>query len=66
MKKFVAFVGLFAILFAGAGCTPLVVGGAAAGGAYVGYKLRDEGYKISITKEIKGSKTSKSSDNATK
>ncbi len=38
------------------GCTPLVVTTAAAGGAYVGYKIRDEGYKINITKEIKGSK----------
>ncbi len=45
------------------GCTPLVVTGAAAGGAYVGYTLRDEGYKINITKEVKGSKPQE--DNST-
>lgn len=42
-------------------CTPLVVGGALAGGAAAGYTARDKGYKVDITKEVKGSKKHKSS-----
>ncbi|WP_025209825.1 hypothetical protein [Hippea sp. KM1] len=37
-------------------CTPLLVGGAAAGGAYAGYKFAEEGYRINITKPVKGKK----------
>ncbi|AEA33763.1 hypothetical protein [Hippea maritima] len=44
-------------------CTPLLVGGAAAGGAYAGYKFSEEGYRINITKPVKGKKAS---DNSTK
>ena len=48
------------------GCTPLVVGGAAAGGAYVGYKAKEEGYSIHITKEVKGTKGNKVNKNDNK
>ncbi len=38
------------------GCTPVLVGAAAGGGAYVGYKLHEAGYRIHLTKEVKGTK----------
>ncbi len=43
-------------------CTPLLVGGAAAGGAYAGYTLAKKGYTIQITKPVKGKKV----DNSTR
>ncbi len=42
-------------------CTPLIVGGALAGGAAAGYTARDKGYKIDITKKVQGEKKHKSS-----
>jgi len=43
-------------------CTPLLVGGAAAGGAYAGYTFAKKGYTIQITKPVKGKKA----DNSTR
>ncbi len=43
-------------------CTPLLVGGAAAGGAYAGYTFAKKGYTIQITKPVKGKKV----DNSTR
>jgi hypothetical protein len=55
--RFTILFALFAFVsFELSSCTPLLVGGAAAGGAYAGYKAKEEGYKINITKEVKGSK----------
>ncbi len=56
MKLLIFFMGIFFLAFQLNGCTPLVVGGAAAGGAYGGYKYKEEGYSIHITKEVKGKK----------
>lgn len=55
--KVIAFFS-FALFFAMqiSGCTPLLVGAAAGGGAYGGYKLHEAGYRIHLTKEVKGTK----------
>ncbi len=65
MKFLVAFM-LFALLVSTSSCTPLVVGSAAAGGAYVGYKLGQEGYSIKITKPVKGTKPESSQSQVNK
>ncbi len=56
MKTLLFFMGTMCFLFIASSCTPLLVGGAAAGGAYAGYKFKEEGYSIHITKEVKGKK----------
>ncbi len=63
MKKI--FIGLLVIILLGlplSSCTPLLVGGAAVGGAYTGYTLAKKGYTIQITKPVKG----KNIDNSTR
>ncbi len=68
MKKLIFFVGVVFLGTQISGCTPLVVGGAAAGGAYAGYKYKEEGYSINITKEVKGKKANSqtATDNVSK
>lgn len=63
MKKIIIFIVFLYLIGIGVtSCTPLIVGGAAVGGAYAGYKLGREGYVIKITKPVKGKKV----DNSTK
>ncbi len=63
MKRVLTIVAAVVLLvFSLESCTPLLVGGAAAGGAYVGYTLARKGYTIQITKPVKGKKI----DNSTR
>ncbi|WP_022670220.1 hypothetical protein [Hippea alviniae] len=65
MKKLAfALIGL-SLLLSTTSCTPLLVCGAAAGGAYLGYKASEEGYSIKITKPVKGKKVDTNKDNST-
>ncbi len=65
MKKTIfLLIGLFFLLFT-TSCTPLLIGGAAAGGAYAGYKAGKEGYSIKITKPVKGKKANTNKSNNT-
>ncbi len=65
MKSFFIWM-LFLVIIASeiTSCTPAIVVGALAGGAYVGYTLGREGYTIHITKPVKGKKVIV--DNSTK
>ncbi len=62
MKTLFLIVAVLFFAFQLSACTPLVVGGAAAGGAYAGYKFKEEGYSIHITKEVRGKKTDNLTD----
>ncbi len=66
MKTTVFFVIASFTVYMLSSCTPLLVGGAAAGGAYAGYKLHEDGYRIDITKEVKGKKETKTDKESTK
>ncbi len=55
---FFALAFLFVIV---SSCTPVLVGGALAGGGYAGYKAHESGYRINVTKEAKGTKVKKDS-----
>ncbi len=51
MKTILLIFSSLILVFNLSSCTPLLVGGAAAGGAYAGYKIKEKGYKIKIVKE---------------
>ncbi len=58
MKTFALLFSAIFLMFGIASCTPLLVGGAATGGAYTGYKLKEKGYTIDLTKAVEAPKES--------
>ena len=63
MKVFIPIICAIFLIFGATSCTPFLVGGAAAGGAYAGYKLHEEGYRIDLTKAVETPKESKQDTN---
>jgi len=65
-RALVCLLGAVALATCVSSCTPALVAGALAGGAYAGYNLGREGYSIQITKPVKGKKVIVDNSTATK
>ena len=59
MKRTVFFVIASFAAYMLSSCTPLLVGGAAAGSVYIVYKLHEEGCRVNITKDVEGKRDAK-------
>ena len=65
-RTFVLLLGAVVLSIGVSSCTPALIAGALAGGAYAGYNLGREGYSIQITKPVKGKKVIVDNSTSTK